>query len=89
MLGGLSVSKTLENSDGSFQPREERSKIESLATRAYVREAQNVLFMCPPGIGKSHLAVALGVTAIKNGFTAAATGSARSTGCSSSPLGSQ
>jgi DNA replication protein DnaC len=69
MLSGLPVGKTLENFDWSFQPRVERSKIESLATCAYVREAQNVLFMGPPGVGKSHLAVALGVKAIKNGFS--------------------
>jgi DNA replication protein DnaC len=69
MLSGLPVGKTLENFDWSFQPRVERGKIESLATCAYVREAQNVLFMGPPGVGKSHLAVALGVKAIKNGFS--------------------
>jgi DNA replication protein DnaC len=69
MLSGLPVGKTLENFDWSFQPRVERSKIESLATCAYVRETQNVLFMGPPGVGKSHLADALGVKAIKNGFS--------------------
>jgi len=69
MLSGLPVGKTLENFDFSFQPRVERATIESLATCAYVREAQNVLFMGPPGVGKSHLADALGVKAIKNGFS--------------------
>ena len=34
-----------------------------------MREADNVLFMGPPGVGTSHLAVALGVKAIKNGFS--------------------
>lgn len=68
-LSGLPVGKTLENFDWSFQPRVERGKIESLATCAYVREADNVLFVGPPGVGKSHLAVALGVKAIKNGFS--------------------
>jgi DNA replication protein DnaC len=68
MLSGLPVGKTLENFDWSFQPRVERAKIESLATCAYMREAENVLFMGPPGVGKSHLADALGVKAIKNGF---------------------
>ncbi len=34
-----------------------------------MRAAENVLFMGPPGVGKSHLAVALGVRAIKNGFS--------------------
>ena len=43
--------------------------LETLATCAIVREADNVPFMGPPGVGKSHLAVALGVKAIKNGFS--------------------
>ena len=43
--------------------------LETLATCAFVREADNVLFMGPPGVGKSHFAVALGVKAIKNGFS--------------------
>ena len=47
----------------------DRSRLETLATCAFIREADNVLFMGPPGVGKSHLAVALGVKAIKNGFS--------------------
>ena len=47
----------------------DRSRLEILATCAFIREADNVLFMGPPGVGKSHLAVALGVKAIKNGFS--------------------
>ena len=68
-LSGLPVGKTLEAFDFSFQPHIERGKIDALATCAYVRAAENVLFMGPPGVGKSHLAVALGVKAIKNGFS--------------------
>jgi DNA replication protein DnaC len=68
-LSGLPTGKTLEAFDFSFQPRVDRGKIDALATCAYVREADNVLFMGPPGVGKSHLAVALGVKAIKNGFS--------------------
>lgn len=68
-LSGLPVGKTLEGFDWTFQPRIDRSKIDALATCAYLREKENVLFMGPPGVGKSHLAVALGVKAIKNGFS--------------------
>ena len=68
-LSGLPVGKTLEGFDWSFQPTADRSKLEALATCAFIRETDNVLFMGPPGVGKSHLAVALGVKAIKNGFS--------------------
>ncbi len=45
----------------------DRSTTDTLATCAYVRATENVLFMRPPGVGKSHLAIVLGVKAI-NGF---------------------
>jgi len=53
-LSGLPVGKTLEGFDWTFQPRVDRAKIEALATCAYVRASENVLFMGPPGVGKSH-----------------------------------
>jgi len=46
----------------------DRAKIEELATCAFARRKENVLFLGPPGVGKSHLAAGLGVKAIKNGF---------------------
>ena len=67
-MSGLPPGKTLDGFDWSFQPRADRAKIEELATCAFARRAENVLFLGPPGVGKSHLAVALGVKAIKNGF---------------------
>lgn len=70
-LSGLPPGKTLEDFDWTFQPRADRRQIETLATCSYVREKQNVLFLGPPGVGKSHLAAALGVKAIKNGFSVA------------------
>lgn len=70
-LSGLPPGKTLEDFDWSFQPRVDRRQIETLATCSYIRERTNVLFLGPPGVGKSHLAAALGVKAIKNGFSVA------------------
>jgi DNA replication protein DnaC len=69
-LSGLPVGKTLEGFDWTFQPRADRQKLEILSTCAFVRARENVLFLGPPGVGKSHLAVALGVKAVKNGFSA-------------------
>lgn len=68
-LSGLPTGKTLEGFDWTFQPRADRSKLEMLATCAFVRARENVLFLGPPGVGKSHLAVSLGVKAVKNGFS--------------------
>ncbi|MEN8145024.1 MAG: ATP-binding protein [Gemmatimonadota bacterium] len=68
-LSGLPTGKTLEDFDWTFQPRVDRTKLDALATCSFVRQSENVLFMGPPGVGKSHLAVSLGVRAIKNGFS--------------------
>lgn len=70
-LAGLPPGKTLEDFDWGFQPKADRRQIEVLATCQYLREKTNVLFLGPPGVGKSHLGTALGVKAIKNGFSVA------------------
>jgi DNA replication protein DnaC len=61
--------KTLEDFDFAFNPAIRKKQIFDLATCRFVREARDVLFLGPPGTGKSHLVQALGYQAIKNGFT--------------------
>jgi DNA replication protein DnaC len=70
-LSGLPSGQTLASFDFGFQPSVERSRIETLATCAWIRERESLLIQGPPGVGKSHLAVALGVRAIENGFSVA------------------
>jgi len=67
-LSGLPTGQTLADFDFSFQPSIERSRIETLATCQWIRENRTVLLQGPPGVGKTHLAVALGVKAVENGF---------------------
>ena len=60
--------QTLEDFDFSFNPSIKRSQIFDLATGQFIREAKDVLFIGPPGVGKSHLAQALGHQAIKSDY---------------------
>jgi DNA replication protein DnaC len=62
--------KTLEDFDWQFNPSIKKKQIFDLATCRFIREARPLLFLGPPGTGKSHLVQALGYQAIKNGFTA-------------------
>lgn len=66
----LPLGQTLENFDFAFQPAIERSRIDTLATGAWIRNSETVLLQGPPGVGKSHLLVGLGVRAIQLGFSA-------------------
>jgi DNA replication protein DnaC len=70
-LSGLPTGQTLGNFDWSFQPGVEKRQIETLATCAWVKEHATVILAGPPGVGKTHLAVALGVRAVEQGFSVA------------------
>lgn len=59
--------KTLEGFDFSFQPSLDRERVAALAQLDFIRRAEVVHFLGPPGTGKSHLATALGVAAVKAG----------------------
>ncbi len=60
--------KTIEDFDWSFNPSIKKKQIFDLATCRFVRETRDVLWLGPPGIGKSHLVQALGYQAVKAGF---------------------
>ena len=61
--------KTLEDFDFTFNPSIKRKQVYDLAACRFVREAQDVLWLGPPGTGKSHLVQAIGYQAIKAGHT--------------------
>jgi DNA replication protein DnaC len=59
--------KTLENFDWSFNASIKKKQVYELATCRFIREARDVLWLGPPGVGKSFLCQALGYQAIKSG----------------------
>lgn len=66
---GFREQRTLDDFDWQFNPSIKKKAIFDLATGRFIREARDVLFLGPPGTGKSHLCQALGYQSIKNGFT--------------------
>lgn len=61
--------RRLEDFDFSFNPSIKKSVIYELATCRFVHHKRDVLFLGPPGTGKSHLAQSLGLAAIRCGFS--------------------
>ena len=59
--------KTLADFDFAFQPSIDRKQIQELATLRFIANGENVIFLGPPGVGKTHLAVALGMEAVAQG----------------------
>jgi DNA replication protein DnaC len=59
--------KTLDQFDFDAQPSIDRKQIRELAGLSFVERAHNVVLLGPPGVGKTHLAIALGLAAIAQG----------------------
>jgi DNA replication protein DnaC len=64
---GFEHERTLEVFNWAFNPKVPKSRIIDLATARFVEQAENVLFVGPAGVGKSHLAQALGHRAVRRG----------------------
>jgi DNA replication protein DnaC len=60
--------KSLESFDFKFQPSLDPKVVRDLATGRFIANADNVLLLGPPGVGKTHLAVALGLAACAHGY---------------------
>ncbi len=66
---GFREIRRLEDFDFSFNTSIKKNRIYDLATCQFIRDRHDVLMVGPPGTGKSHLVQALGMSAIRSGFT--------------------
>lgn len=69
-LAGLPYHKTMAQFDWGFQPSLDKKQIAELMTLRFIEAGDNVLLLGPPGVGKTHIAVALALEAIAKGYTA-------------------
>ncbi len=63
----LPAIKTLDDFDFTFQPSIKREQIDSLHQLGFIERKENVIFLGPPGVGKTHLALSLAVAAAQSG----------------------
>jgi DNA replication protein DnaC len=68
-ISHLPSGPTISNFDFAFQPSVSRSQIETLGTGQWIRDGSALLLQGPPGVGKTHLVVALATRAIETGFS--------------------
>lgn len=65
---GLPVAKTIEEYDFSFHPQLDQSEVMDLFDLTFIKAKENVIFLGPPGVGKTHLAISLAIKACHHGF---------------------
>ena len=67
-MARLPFVKPLETFDFGYQPSIDRKQLQTLASCHFIEHGDNVIVLGPPGVGKTHLAVSLGIKAIENGY---------------------
>ena len=68
-VSGFPIKKTLDDFDFSFQPSIDKRQIVEFAAMRFLESGENVVFLGPPGVGKTHLASALGLVAAQHRFS--------------------
>ena len=67
-IASFPVEKRLEDFNFDYQPSLDQAVIKEIASLRFIHNAENIIFLGPPGVGKTHLAIGLGIEAIKAGF---------------------
>jgi DNA replication protein DnaC len=67
-IAGLPMAKTIEEYDFSFHPQLDKKTVLELFDLTFLCQHENVIFLGPPGVGKTHLAIALAIKACGHGF---------------------
>lgn len=62
------VLKSLNDFDHGFQPSVNKKKLEELSSLRFIDNKENVLLLGPPGVGKTHIGIGLGVKACEAGY---------------------
>jgi DNA replication protein DnaC len=65
---GLPTAKSIEEYDFSFHPQLNKKEIMALFDMEFIEKHENVIFLGPPGVGKTHLAISLAIKACSHGF---------------------
>ncbi|MFA4888833.1 MAG: IS21-like element helper ATPase IstB [Candidatus Omnitrophota bacterium] len=68
-IAGLPFEKTIDEYDFSFHPELDKRAVMNLFELSFIPQKENAIFLGPPGVGKSHLAVALAIKAVHFGFS--------------------
>jgi DNA replication protein DnaC len=67
-IAGFPMDKRLDDFNFDFQPSLDQTVIREIASLKFIHNAENIVFLGPPGVGKTHLAIGLGIEAVKAGF---------------------
>lgn len=68
-MSGFPMKKGIDDFDFSFQPSIDKRQIDELCTMRFLENAENIVFLDPPGVGKTHLATAIGMETARHRFS--------------------
>lgn len=68
-MSGFPMRKGMDDFDFSFQPSIDKRQLDEFCTMRFLENAENIIFLGPPGVGKTHLATAIGMETARHRFS--------------------